>query len=218
MITFIVGGGSLNSDFLRRQLDAVSNFDYKVIACDGGLKICLECNITPDYIIGDFDSAGEGLYERACELNIPLQRLNPIKDDTDAEACLQLAINRYEGDIIILGGTGTRLDHVLGNISILGIALKNNRRAFLVDEKNRIQMIGPGHSVTIPKQTQYGKYISVFPYMSESAVIDMEGVKYPLKNYEANGFTSLTVSNEIIDETATISVRNGYLIVMETCD
>ena len=50
--------------------------------------------------------------------------LNPEKDDTDTEYAIREAIRRGAMEIVVIGATGTRIDHVLGNISLLGIGLE----------------------------------------------------------------------------------------------
>ena len=52
-----------------------------------------------------------------------IRRLNPIKDDTDTEYAIRLAISEGARSIVLLGATGSRIDHVLGNISLLGIGI-----------------------------------------------------------------------------------------------
>ena len=59
MDAYIILGGQIDSEFLKRQLDAVSNLNYKLIAADKGLMVCLKAGFTPDICIGDFDSAIE---------------------------------------------------------------------------------------------------------------------------------------------------------------
>ncbi|MBR1623536.1 MAG: thiamine diphosphokinase, partial [Pseudobutyrivibrio sp.] len=110
------------------------------------------------------------------------------------------------------------LDHTLGNVSLLGMGLKHDRRIYLIDGQNKVQMIKAPTEITIEKASQHGKYISVFPYMQKASGVTMEGFKYPLTNVTLEGFSTLTVSNEIVDEYATIKIEDGYLIVCEATD
>ncbi|WP_028235956.1 thiamine diphosphokinase [Pseudobutyrivibrio sp. MD2005] len=211
MITFIVGAMIKDIEFLKNVISESSEARF-IIACDKGYEHVIAAGAKPDVIIGDFDSASQGEPEPACSGKII--KLNPIKDDTDIEAALRYAFDNTEGDITILGALGGRVDHSLGNIALLGMGLKEGRKVYLVDETNRLQMIGAGMKLVIKKDEQYGKYVSVFPYYG-SAVVTMEGFKYPLKNAKLEGFNTLTVSNEIVDTNATISLECGYLLVCE---
>ena len=118
--------------------------------------------------------------------------------------------------ITLLGATGTRIDHLLGNIELLGIGLQNHIPIQIVDERNRIRMIGAG--ITIEKEKQFGKFVSLIPYTNIVKGLTLTGFKYPLDHYDFRGFCSLGVSNEIIAESAQITFENGILIVIEARD
>ena len=78
--------------------------------------------LTPDWIIGDFDSASsEALDYFGGQPDISWIRLNPVKDDTDTESAIRKAIALGAEKITLLGATGTRIDHLLGNIELLGV-------------------------------------------------------------------------------------------------
>lgn len=218
MTTFIVGGGNCKSDFLLKQIGQIPESDRYIIACDRGASVLLDLDIVPDFIIGDFDSAFDGTYERALSIGISVKKLNPIKDDTDSEAAINWALENTDGDIYFLACTGTRLDHVLGNIALLGKGVKADRRIIMLDETNKIYMIGPSGRVIINKEAQYGKYISVIPYMGEVTGLTMTGFKYPLEDYKVAGFNTLTISNEITESQGIIEIRDGYLVVLESLD
>lgn len=118
MNTLIITGGAIEEafagDYLRKN-----KFDY-IIAADKGLVFCREMGIRPDLIVGDFDSADKGALEYYRK-RFPerILRFRPEKDETDTEIALTKALENTEGSITILGATGTRLDHVLGNIQLL---------------------------------------------------------------------------------------------------
>lgn len=218
MMNFIVAGGAIDIDFAKKQIEAFAPCDRYIIACDGGLKACLKMGLQPDYIIGDFDSAGEDLYRQALKLDSQVKKLNPIKDDTDSEASVNLALSANDGDITILGGTGSRLDHVVGNMSLLAFGHDKGRMIYILDPTNRIYMLPAGSAHRIKKSQQHGKYVSIFPYMGPVTGLSLTGFKYPLKNETLTGFTTLTVSNEIVEDEGVISFDQGHLIVMETRD
>ena len=176
--------------------------------------------IKPDLLVGDFDSAGSGMQQRAEAAGVQIKKLNPVKDDTDAEAALDIAIEKTteSDEIFLFGATGTRMDHVLGNISLLGKGLKAGRMVTMLDPHNSIQMIEPGETYVVERDYQFGKYISVFPYMGTVKGLNMDGFKYPVKNGVVEGFNTLTVSNELTEEQGTITIEEGVLIVIESLD
>lgn len=126
----------------------------------------LSNRICPDVIVGDFDSvSSEALEYFKTILDIEWKVLNPVKDDTDTESAIRLAIEQGAERITLLGATGTRLDHVLGNIELLGIGLQQHVPIEMIDSHNRIRMIDSG--VSLSKDSQYGKYVSLIPYTQE---------------------------------------------------
>lgn len=117
MKTVIISGGRIERDF---ALSFLKNeiFD-QIIAVDNGLKFLQENQIRPTWIVGDFDTAAPELveyYQR--QTDIPIRRFNPVKDSTDSQVAIELALELGSSEITILGGTGTRLDHVLGNTRV----------------------------------------------------------------------------------------------------
>ena len=211
----IVSGGSLNKEFVTKVVGQ-GRYD-RILAADSGMNALYAAAVTPDIIIGDFDSADKKIlafFQQNKEIDFCT--LNPEKDDTDTEFAIRESIRRGADSITIIGGTGTRLDHVLGNISLLGIGLEEGVRMELLDAHNRICMID--HSVTLKKKEQYGNYLSLIPYNGNVTGVTLKGLKYPLHDYTMGGFNSLGISNEIEDDEASIELTSGQLLVIESRD
>ena len=211
----IVSGGSLNKEFVTKVVGQ-GRYD-RILAADSGMNALYAAAVTPDIIIGDFDSADKKIlafFQQNKEIDFCT--LNPEKDDTDTEFAIRESIRRGADSITIIGGTGTRLDHVLGNISLLGIVLEEGVRMELLDAHNRICMID--HSVTLKKKEQYGNYLSLIPYNGNVTGVTLKGLKYPLHDYTMGGFNSLGISNEIVDDEASIELTSGQLLVIESRD
>ncbi len=211
----IVSGGSLNKEFVTKVVGQ-GRYD-RILAADSGMNALYAAAVTPDIIIGDFDSADKKIlafFQQNKEIDFCT--LNPEKDDTDTEFAIRESIRRGADSITIIGGTGTRLDHVLGNISLLGIGLEEGVRMELLDAHNRICMID--HSVTLKKKEQYGNYLSLIPYNGNVTGVTLKGLKYPLHDYTMGGFNSLGISNEIVDDEVSIELTSGQLLVIESRD
>ena len=211
----IVSGGSLNKEFVTKVVGQ-GRYD-RILAADSGMNALYASAVTPDIIIGDFDSADKKIlafFQQNKEIDFCT--LNPEKDDTDTEFAIRESIRRGADSITIIGGTGTRLDHVVGNISLLGIGLEEGVRMELLDAHNRICMID--HSVTLKKKEQYGNYLSLIPYNGNVTGVTLKGLKYPLHDYTMGGFNSLGISNEIVDDEASIELTSGQLLVIESRD
>ena len=219
----IIGGGSINKNFISEFISKLDEASLSIIACDSGYENCLVIGLEPDIVIGDFDSISREAYEKLQRSNAEVIKLNPVKDDTDIEAALNIAIRKsMVGDYIyLLGATGKRLDHFLGNVNLLGMGCLKQRKVVIVDEYNYIQMISAGQVINLSREgegAQFGHYVSIFPYGGKATGVNMTGFKYPLENATIEGFNTLTVSNEITEEVGSITLKEGYLIVCETRD
>ena len=202
----IVVGGHINDIFAKEFIE--KERPELCIAADSGMNFFYRNKLTPDWIIGDFDSASSEALDYFGGQS--------VKDDTDTESAIRKAIALGAEKITLLGATGTRIDHLLGNIELLGIGLQNHIPIQIVDERNRIRMIGAG--ITLEKEKQFGKFVSLIPYTNIVKGLTLTGFKYPLDHYDFKGFCSLGVSNEIIAESAEIAFEEGILIVIEARD
>lgn len=211
----IVSGGTLDKEFTLSILKEKQ--ERFLIAVDRGLLFLHEQRICPDYIVGDFDSVPQeviALYKE--QKNIPIREFNPVKDATDTEIAIRLAIEMKCSQITILGGTGTRLDHVWGNVQSLKIAVDAGVEACLMDSCNRIRLLD--RNTVLNKDVSFGKYFSVFPLGGSVSDFNITGAKYPLEHHVLTPYDSLCVSNEMKEERVTISFSGGYVILMETRD
>lgn len=211
----IISGGHIDDAFALNYLEE-NEYDC-MIAADSGMNFLHRNGLVPDIIAGDFDSVQSSSLQYFQGLNnVQVIKLNPMKDDTDTEFVIREAIRRGATEIIVLGATGTRLDHVLANVNLLGIGLEENVSIELVDAHNRIRMIDD--SLEIKKSNQFGSFVSILPVKGDAKGVTLEGMKYPLQDADIVCFSSLGISNEIVGDTARIIVREGVLLVIESND
>lgn len=211
----VVSGGQIDDRFALGWMK--SNAYDCIIAADSGMNFLHRNGIVPDVIAGDFDSVDDDSLDEFSSLSeVEMLRLNPVKDDTDTEFVIREAIRRGATSISILGATGTRLDHVLANVYLLGIGLEAGVSMEIVDSHNRIRMTDT--VLEISKKEQFGAYVSVLPVKGDAKGVILEGMKYPLSDADVNCFSSLGVSNEIVEDVAKISVKQGTLLVIESND
>lgn len=211
----IISGGHIEDLFAVEWLQK-NKYD-KLIAADSGMNFLHRNGIIPDIIAGDFDSVSSESLNMFSKMDgVEILRLNPIKDDTDTEFVIREAIRRGATSITLLGATGTRLDHVLANVYLLGIGLEEGVSISIVDAHNRIRMIEK--SLGISRAEQFGRFVSILPVQGDAKGVTLEGMKYPLKDAEVASFSSLGISNEIVKDVAKISVKMGTLLVIESRD
>ena len=211
----IVSGGSIDDAFV---LDLLEKNSYEtVIACDSGMEFFRRNGLYPDLILGDFDSADRNTVDYFKEqTEVRLEQFPAQKDWTDTELAVRRGLELEPEHIDLVGATGTRLDHVLGNLQLLALGMEAGVSIFLMDAHNRIRLAD--RPLKLKKSEQYGDFISLIPYGGEVSGLTLKGMKYPLKEATLRQDVSLGISNEIVDDEALISFTEGKLYVMETKD
>ena len=211
MKALIVTGGLAPS---RELLDQVIGQGVDlIIAADSGASVLLKEDIPFDLALGDFDSLKPELFEGIKkDREVITYKVN--KDFTDTEAALHEAVNRGAEEVIILGGTGTRLDHLLANVGLLLQGLKMGVKVSLLDNHNEAFLIDGPCSVA----PRTGWYLSFLPLGGNVSNFTLTGVKYPLKAHELTLGSTLTVSNEFTDEVVRIDFQEGLVLVVISRD
>ena len=213
--TIIVSGGYIEDGFVEEILAKYEGAN--VIGVDKGMEYLYHHKIMPQYIVGDFDSVDQEIirYYRT-ETKVAIREYNPIKDATDTEIAIRLAMTLGSKEIYILGATGGRIDHLWANVQTLSIACKSNVKAFILDKRNKITVIDK--PCVLKKSEAYGKYLSIFSLEGEVFEFNLRGTKWPLAHHTLKPLDSLTVSNQFQSEEVEIDFPGGLLVVMETRD
>lgn len=180
--------------------------DY-VICADGGYTHALKFNVEADIVIGDCDSV-----DKSAVPGHLLELVPKEKDDTDTMLCVKHAASLGYKHILIIGGIGGRLDHTLANIQSLAFALSHNIEAIMMDNEVSIRLLTNG---SIELGAECGTLLSVFAYSPTCLGVYESGVKYPLNDAKLTNSFPLGVSNEIIANSATVSVSNGTLLIIQ---
>lgn len=220
--TVIVSGGNIERDFaldfLEKIKEKAGENRIRFIAADKGLEFFMNTGLVPDYAVGDFDSlSGEGIKYLSAHKEIQVKKLKPEKDDSDTQSAVHLAAENGAGGIIILGATGTRLDHVLANMELLLLGEELGISIALADANNYIALVKSGTVLT--KKDQFGKYVSFFPLGGDVEGLTLEGFKYPLNGHHLTASDcGLTVSNEIQEETSKVTFTSGNLMMIMSRD
>ncbi len=206
MRTIIIGNGSIaNYDIVREYFDGAY-----IIACDGGLRHCRAMMITPNVMVGDFDSALSSDIAFYEELGVLKTDYPRRKDMTDMEIALNMALEKDTDEIYIVGGLGTRFDHSLANVHILINTIRQGVRTYLLDEHNIITLVEDSIEIV----GDIGQVISLIPLTTEVTGIESKNLEYPLYNRTMTIGSSLGISNVMTAEKASISVKSGILIVI----
>lgn len=197
---WIFGGAPVSSDH-----KIIPPSDAYLIAADSGFSLLKRMGITPDLVLGDFDSLTEDM-PTDCEILTAAAE----KDDTDTMLAIKTALARGYRDITISGSIGGRLDHTFANIQSLAYILNNGADGRLVGETDTAELLGTGE-YSFSKNDKM--YFSVFSY-SEEAVVTTRGTKYDLDSYRLTNNFPLGVSNEILSPECTLKIEKGTVLVI----
>lgn len=181
--------------------------DAYIIAADAGWMRAMEIGLKPHLVVGDFDSA---CMPDGCKVI----QLAKEKDDTDTLFAVKEALRLGAEEIIMLGGLGGRADHTCANLQVLLYIAKQGVNNILVNEDTEIRCIAPG---TLRIERQKNRSISVFAADGIVRGVTLTGLKYPLHDATLFSDTPIGVSNEFVEQYATIRCTEGYLYVY-TCE
>ena len=185
----IAGSPDTNSDFLST---VIKSDDY-VICADRGCDFAKQAGITPNLVVGDFDSEPDVLFP-----NCETVRLIPEKDDTDTMHSVDLALEKKFDEIVILGALGGRFDHSFANVAVLAYINEHGSKGVLLSENENMK----------------GKTFSLFPFGCPSVCVSYSGTKYPLDKYYVSSSVTLGVSNVFTSDMTTIDIYDGNAILI----
>lgn len=178
--------------------------DDFVIAADGGVKHTQRLGLTPDAILGDFDSLGY----------VPENgRVFPVeKDDTDAMLAIRLGLDRGFRQFVIYGGLdGPRLDHSLANLQSLLFLADHGATGCLV---GNTQIAIEIHEETVVFPERAAGILSLFCMGGDARGVTLKNLKYPLENATLTAGFPLGVSNHFTNKRAAVTVSRGTLIAV----
>lgn len=170
-----------------------------VVCCDGAANRYIEEGFTPDAIIGDGDSLKEEYKERYAEI---VHRISE-QDSNDQTKAIRYLLSQGKRHIAIVGATGKREDHTLGNISLLMeyACMGANVRSYT------------DYGVFIPCcgvteiEVEAGQQISIFNFTAKNLKAD--GLQYPI--YCFTNWWQGTLNSAIADK-ITIEGDGQYLL------
>ncbi len=173
-----------------------------IIAADGGLEKLRSENISPDLVIGDFDSLGTN------PIGSNVMTFPKEKDDTDTMLAIKEALKRGYEKIYISGGVGGRLDHTVANLQSLIFAVKLGAEAYLCGENETVTVLIGGSAAF--SESCSGK-ISLFCFGDSASGVTIEGLKYTAAGVSLSNMFPIGVSNEFTGSKALIAAESGIL-------
>ena len=175
-----------------------------ILAADGGLRHVRRLGLTPDMILGDFDSLG---YTPQGAQVFPVE-----KDDTDAMLAVRRGLALGLRRFILYGSIdGPRLDHTVANFQTLQFLADHGARGYLVGRDVLVTLVKNG-SVRFP--AGFDGTVSVFCLGPDAEDVSIRGLYYPLEKGTLTAGFPLGVSNHFTGAPAEISVGSGSLLIL----
>lgn len=188
------------------EIKSLCTSDDFIVCADSGYSFAKKAGLTPNLIIGDFDSLKEELPQ-----NTEVVKLNTHEDDTDTEHCVMECIRRGYKDFLLLGSIGGRTDHTFANIATLAFLSEYNYNGIARNNGEEIRILKEG---SYEMNNKKGLIFSVFPYGCESVNVTYKGAEYMLNNKTLTYNVSRGISNVFVDDEAEITINRGRAILL----
>ena len=199
----IIGGADIE------RYDRIHGYlreDDFYICCDSGLKHREKLGIVPNLIVGDFDS-----YKNP-HMDVKTIILPCEKDDTDTVFAVKEALSRGFQDFLLVGVIGGRLDHTLGNVSLLLMLDAQGKAAMALDDFSEMQIVSDQPAQI---EDRYA-YFSLLNISGTAQGITIKNAKYPLAEAEISCEYQYGISNEVLPgKYAVVTVKQGRLLLIK---
>ncbi len=203
----VTGGGPVDPSALDHLPE-----EAIVIGVDSGVAHAIGLGLHVDVAVGDFDSLPADILASVVETGARVERHPVAKDATDLELGLLAALRSGAARVVVVGGHGGRLDHLLANTLLLA----SPRFAGLVVEALMgpawVAVARPGGVTAVAGHP--GDTVSLLPVGGAAKGVVTTGLAYPLTDEELPAGTTRGISNELTCSRATVGLRCGTLLVV----
>lgn len=196
----VLTGGDPVPASLRHQLPPAD----LVIAADSGYHLAPTLGIDVDLVIGDFDSIDPGADLSRAEV----VRHPPDKDHSDLELAFAAATGRNATDVVVVGGGGGRLDHLLANAAV--IASHDRAKVTWLTGQERIHVVKGTETIT----GSAGDLVTLLALGGDAGGVTTRGLRYPLDRETLPFGSARGLSNVMLTSEATVSVASGVMIAI----
>ena len=189
----------------QEVLELLENADC-IIAADGGLKHLNSLNISPNTIIGDMDSTNPELLN---QYSAKIMKFPAKKSQTDTELAVNHLVSLGYQTIFLIGATGKRLDHEMGNISLMA---HKPGLLFVVDKDSLLFALGK-NSCSTTFQRPKEAIVSIIPFSQQFPCLTTTGLEYPLNNQFLEN-PCHGISNVVNNEQTQITLNNDSTVII----
>lgn len=182
-----------------------------VVAADSGLMLAVRVGASVDVVVGDLDSVDPATLSTAVDAGAHVEQHPRAKDRTDLALALDLARAAGATEVLVIGGTGGRLDHLVGNIALLGSDEHRDLRIRARFEAALVTVIRSEADL----RGRPGDLVSLIALGGPAEGVTTEGLAYPLRAETLAPGTSRGISNTFLEGSARVSVSSGVLAAIQ---
>ena len=176
-----------------------------IIAADAGLEYLKKLGLRPDVLLGDFDSLGY-IPEGKKIIKYPI-----MKDDPDMALAVEWAEKQGYNRFFMYGGLGGRIDHTIGNLQLLAYIARRGMEGYLFGQGFVLTGLCRG---SLSFDSTFSGDLSVFCIGKDAHGVTETGLKYELHDGTLTTDKSLGLSNDFLEKSAFIEVKDGTLLVI----
>ena len=181
-----------------------------LIAANGGARHCVSLGLTPDHVVGDFDSLAGSELDELRQKGVSVHQHPARKDYTDLELALRLARDLGADEMLVLGGLGARWDQTLANLLLPAAEALAGVHIRLLDGSQEVFLLRGGESAAITGSP--GDTVSLIPLGGDALGVTTAGLEYPLNGESLAFGATRGVSNLLLGETAKVHLQGGLLL------
>jgi thiamine pyrophosphokinase len=185
-----------------------------VIAADSGLHVANTLGLYVDLLVGDLDSTDTSLVDAALARGTIVERHPAEKDATDLELAFDAAIARGARRIVLVDGGGDRLDHLIGNLTLLAAPAWTGVHVEAYMGTAHLT-VARGGERPVDVGGPPGSLVTLIAMGGSARGIVTEGLRYPLRCEELMPGTTRGVSNELAAGSGSVQLQDGTLLVVQ---
>lgn len=182
------------------------------IAADSGLDLAVASGADVDLVVGDLDSVSVDALAAARVRNVEVRASPADKDETDLELAIACAEALGASQLVVIGGGGGRLDHLLGVLAALAGAARRGLDVAAYPGDDLMWLVAPG--VRLELSIQPGRTVSLVPVGGSATGVTASGLVWPLADATLNPYEGLGVSNRAEAPTVAVEVADGVVAVI----
>jgi thiamine pyrophosphokinase len=183
-----------------------------VVAADGGVDHALAVGVMPSVVVGDFDSISPAGMAAVVAAGAEIHRHDAAKDHTDLELALQLAMGMEPAEVVVIGGGGGRLDHVLANAAVLASPVLAAVDVVAHLGNAVVHVVRAGRPCVV--NATPGTILTLLALGATATGVTTTGLRFALNGDDLHPWSARGVSNECVAVSATVEIATGVVLAV----